>query len=217
MFDTLSVLPTGYDGPQVEEALRQPAIAKMLDAILAKEGGKVDHKDDKGGATNLGVSLRYARGIGLDLDQDGDTDAEDIWQVTLDVARRLYVVDFYITPRFHLLPVSLQPFMFDFGVNSGAGRAVIEMQKTLNTLRRYKVSLGLERGEWPELVMDGRIGRQTLASVQQGEMFTDGRLVNRLCDARQQYVASLVSRDPKQGAFLVGWTRRIDSFRIEEF
>lgn len=216
MAGTVSSLPMGYDGPQVETALKNPAISKMLDDILGKEGGKSRNKADRGGETNLGVSLRYARGIGLDLDGDGDTDAEDVWLVTPEIARKLYVVDFYLSPSFSLLPGTIQPFMFDFAVNSGAGRATIELQEMLNILRSSMSAAGRDVSGWPRLIADGRVGRQSAAAAKAAETYTNGRLVNHLCDARQTYVQRIADTDPSQVQFLAGWTNRINTFRLED-
>lgn len=192
------------------EALRNPAISGMLDAILKAEGGYNEVKGDKGGATNLGVSLRYAKGIGLDLDGDGDTDAADILLVTPAIARQLYASDFYDEPKLWMLPEGIRHFMFDFAVNSGPGRAVIEMQEKLNLLRRPGSN------SWPFLIADGRIGKQSAAAATEAWEEYGVRLVNHLCDARQSWVEAIVRRDPEQGKFLKGWTNRINKFRVAE-
>ena len=58
--------------------------------ILRCEGGYTDHPSDPGGATNLGISLRFAQDIALDLDDDGDTDATDEWR---EAGRGLFLLD----------------------------------------------------------------------------------------------------------------------------
>ena len=40
--------------------------------VLKHEGGYVDHKNDPGGATKYGISLRFIRQSNTDLDLDGD-------------------------------------------------------------------------------------------------------------------------------------------------
>jgi lysozyme family protein len=190
------------------EALANPHIREMINAIIRKEGGYNDHKEDRGGATNLGISLRYARGLGLrmDLDRDGDVDSADIMLVDHHIASCLYAEDFYAAPRFHLLPKLVQPFMFDFAVNSGPGRAVIEMQEMLNDEQVGSA--------WPKLIADGRIGPMTVKAVLAAmERYGDKGLLTRLCNARQKWCDEIVQRDTSQQKFANGWRNRINSFR----
>src|SRR5512133_3253684 len=46
--------------------------------ILAFEGGFVNDPADRGGVTNMGVTLSTWRKVGYDKDCDGDIDADDI-------------------------------------------------------------------------------------------------------------------------------------------
>ena len=61
----------------------------MADSILALKtilchevgntgDGLVDDPDDPGGITKYGVSFRFLKDHGIDVDGDGDIDAEDI-------------------------------------------------------------------------------------------------------------------------------------------
>lgn len=188
----------------VRDALADAHISRMLDDVLRKEGGYNDIAEDRGGATNFGISLRYARGLGLRLDNDGDgdVDADDIRLVTPQQARILYVEDFYIAPRIHLLPYALRHFHMDFAINSGPGRAIIELQETLNNLRLGAI-----------LVADGRIGPRTLAVLNSAVQRLGLEAVLRACVAnRLSYVEGIVARDPSQAKFLRGWRNRIESF-----
>jgi len=45
-------------------------VRDMAEAIVAREGGFVDHPDDPGGATNFGVTIHTLRRLGIDLDGD---------------------------------------------------------------------------------------------------------------------------------------------------
>ena len=53
-------------------------IELLVPKILKWEGGYVNDPLDKGGATNMGVTLETWRNVGHDKDGDGDIDAEDI-------------------------------------------------------------------------------------------------------------------------------------------
>lgn len=54
----------------------------LLPFILSWEGGFVNHPNDKGGATNKGVTLKTWKSIGYDKDKDGDIDVQDLKLIT---------------------------------------------------------------------------------------------------------------------------------------
>lgn len=184
-------------------------VDEMIDDILKHEGGYVDHKSDKGGATNHGISLRYAKGIGLDLDGDGDTDKDDIRLVTPEVARKLYKEDFLYTPRIDILPDYLEPQMFDMAVNHGPPRAITMLQRSLNMLR------SIAGVELAPLEDDGVMGKRTrLMAEAVTEKLGKSVVNNKLVDMRVSFFEAIVRRDPSQKAFIKGWLRRAESFRM---
>lgn len=102
----------------------QEAIEKILDDIVRREGGFVDHPSDPGGATNYGVTLATLRGFGsmYDVDGDGDVDADDVRLVTVEQAKEIYRST-YIYPMLKYAggPVLLGLFV-DAAVNHGVAR-----------------------------------------------------------------------------------------------
>ncbi|NHZ48606.1 glycoside hydrolase family 108 protein [Nitratidesulfovibrio liaohensis] len=182
-------------------------------AFVAKwEGGLVDHPNDPGGITNRGVSLRWLRAIGVDIDGDGDIDQDDIRAVTPEVAASLFHEHFWVATGVNLLPPLVAVAIYDAAVNQGGGRAVRQMQAACNTVSR------------DQLVVDGDLGGKTLARVQ--ALCTGmggGQLA--VCDivitAREQFYRELANRQPRtvDGAyvdyrpFLRGWLARTNSLR----
>lgn len=182
--------------------MNRHSVDSLVADILRREGGYVDDPDDKGGATNYGISLRYARGVGLDLNGDGVVDGEDICLVTPEIAAELYKQDFYHKPRIDRLPDLVQPIMFDWAVNSGPPRAIGGLQEVL-TLAGWKCDI------------DGVIGPQTIRACQEAATQMGPLLVNALSEYREEFYRRIVERDPSQGRFLKGWIRRAREFRME--
>lgn len=123
---------------------------RCIPLVLKHEGGYVNDPNDPGGATNYGISLRYARTMGsmFDLDRDGDVDKHDILLVKPEFASTVYRQWFWADVRGDELRAGIDYSMFDFAVNSGPGRAI----KIAQTV------CGVE--------VDGFIGPKTMAALQ---------------------------------------------------
>jgi len=65
-------------------------INKLVPVIFKWEGGWADKKNDRGGKTNMGVTLATWKAVGYDKNGDGIIDAEDLKLLT-----RQDVVDHY--------------------------------------------------------------------------------------------------------------------------
>lgn len=99
-------------------------VDRIVDDIIRREGGFVNHPSDPGGATKYGVTLATVRGYGTmyDKDGDGDVDADDVALLTLQEARDLYRRQ-YVDPmrKYAGGPVMLGLFA-DAAVNHGVAR-----------------------------------------------------------------------------------------------
>src|SRR3546814_19999637 len=93
-------------------------IESVLDGLLAREGGYVDHPADRGGPTNWGITLPVARAAGF---------MGDMRDLPQNLARDIYRDRYWEHPRFDAVarvspPVAAE--MFDTGVNMGAAVSV---------------------------------------------------------------------------------------------
>jgi len=110
----------------------------IVEDILKREGGYVNHKNDPGGETKYGISKRsYPK--------------EDIQNLSKARAVEIYETDFWVPSRASKLPDSLRNTYFDMVVNMGQRRAVKILQKACNS-------------KGCKLVVDGLIGKNTLAA-----------------------------------------------------
>lgn len=211
----MTVTYSSLHDTEIDMALANPIVAVIVAHILKSEGGYENNGNDSGGTTMDGISLRYARGIGLDLNGDGVIDGKDIMLVTPDIAGRLFVEDFFIVPRINSLPDCFWGFLMDFAVNSGPGRALINFQQVLNELRTKYVG---EAGDsWLYLMDDGRPGTKTINTAHVALSHAGFPvIVNALCDDRAAYLTGLVTNMPSKAVFLKGWLNRVDSFRLHE-
>lgn len=140
--------------------------------IVAREGGYVNDPDDPGGATKFGVTIHTMRRLGLDLDRDGDVDAQDVKGLTRDRAIDIFVTHYFERPLIAQLPDALQPTVFDMYVNAGANaikilqRLLSQMGLRLSWMARWGRILSLRRGlrgaqprttSWTPMVLRGAI------------------------------------------------------------
>lgn len=108
-----------------------PAFDFCLEAGLEEEGGFVDNPNDPGGVTNMGITIRLAGTIHLDLDHDGDTDANDIRAITKADAALVYYTSFYKPQSCDLMPLPIAYLVFDTSINMGMSAGAKFLQRVL--------------------------------------------------------------------------------------
>jgi len=162
--------------------------------VLFHEGGLADNAADPGGITHWGISLRYARALGdalVDVDHDGDVDAEDIRALPRDRAVALYRRDWWDRFGYEALPVWAGWKVFDLAVNMGPQGAHKCLQQAL-----ADGGAGLQ--------VDGSLGPRTLAAARAAPAETALRLRLAAWDAYRGRIAA----NPRLEAFAKGWKAR---------
>lgn len=91
---------------------------KVMDFILAEEGGYVNNPADPGGETNFGISKRQYPGV-------------DIKKLDKDQAKLIYLADYWVFIHGDELPLPVALLMMDAAVNMGPSSAVHLLQDTL--------------------------------------------------------------------------------------
>ncbi|MGU3665664.1 glycoside hydrolase family 108 protein [Methylobacterium sp. A49B] len=145
-----------------------PAIAY----VLAHEAGYVNDRRDNGGPTNLGITqatLSAWRGVRVT--------AADVQALGRPEATAIYRSEFWDRIRADLLPRGLDYALFDFAVNSGAGRAARYLQAVLKARKLYAGDI------------DGGIGAKTLEAL--AKVTDVARLVADLSAMRLKYLKTL--------------------------
>ena len=153
---------------------------KCLETILHHEGGYVNHPQDPGGETNLGVTKRVYQEHG------GTKDMKDL--LVEDVAP-IYKKGYWDKMKGDDLPGGLDLCVFDFGVNAGPGRAAKFLQQMIGT------------------TVDGGIGPNTLAKLEEYVRENgEHESVKKYQEMRQKYYEGLSTFS----TFGKGWTRRVE-------
>lgn len=172
-------------------------VDELLDEIIRKEGGFVNHRLDRGGPTNLGItqntlSKYYGRRASID----------EVRNLTVDQAKEIYTRDYYAMPRFDTLPEQLQPIAVDTGVLFGPRRAIMFLQSIVN-----------QAGFGP-VAEDGVIGPLTRESINNAYREMKAYFINAVVEERIAFHENVVNNDPSQNVFLQGWKNRAESFRL---
>jgi type VI secretion system secreted protein VgrG len=161
-----------------------------LSKVLKHEGGFVDDPDDRGGATNLGITqatLAEWRGK--------EVTAADVKALTTTEAAGIYKARYWDRMSLDLiLSQSLAEAVMDFGVNAGIRTAGKALQQSLNWVRGAEV-----------LVKDGAIGPKTLREV---NLAPERELMLKFFEVRVRYYVAISRHRPQNRKFLYAWMRR---------
>lgn len=188
-------------------------INKLAPILLKHEGGYVNDKVDKGGATNLGITEAVWRKLGHDKNNDNKIDEEDV--------KLLDIEDFKVILRFGYWDLwqadkiknqSIANFLVDFVYNSGTWGIKIPQR-----------ILGLEQ--------DGNVGKKTLEAVNSADQ---EKLHSQLILARIAFIQDIIIKDIARvekelgkklteqeqlkltnKKFEKGWLNRVHSYKFE--
>ena len=157
--------------------------------LLEIEGGFVDHPEDRGGVTNLGITLTtYRQYCGQ------DKTIKDLLNMSYgtwcNIMKDLYW-DKCLADQIENQAVA--EITVDWCVNSG-----------LQGLRKVQEIAGVKP--------DGIAGPKTLAAINGSE---PKELFDRIMAARNLFYENIVKKNPSQRVFLKGWKNRLGKFKFE--
>lgn len=198
-----------------------PRFLKAYGPVARTEGGFVNDPRDRGGATNLGVSLRFLVAEGqidvdgdgfadFDLDMDGDIDVADIRALTPIDAKALFQRCFWNRLGCEAWPPPIGEALFDQAVNGGNHAAARLLQRAINRCLNRRVGY---HGRPAGLKEDGVLGTTTRAAFD-WVLRLPGAGMAELIDAYREMAKvryrNIVAADATQARFLAGWLRRAD-------
>ena len=150
-----------------------------LTLLLAHEGGFVNHPQDPGGMTNLGVTKRvWEEWTGHEVDE------KQMRALTPELVAPLYKRKYYDAIRGDELVSGVDYCVFDVAVNSGPGRAIKFLQSCVG------------------VTVDGGFGPRTLDAVNKQD---PERLIELYCAKRLEFLQALKTFE----TFGKGWSRRV--------
>lgn len=171
------------------------SVTQMIADILRREGGFVNHPDDRGGPTNFGITMRTLAAWLAPR----PVDVNEVRNLKVEVAKKIYTENYFTGPKLNMLPAAIQPVMFDMSINHGPAAAIKLLQQLLN-----------DSGH--PCMVDGGIGEETVTSAQAADTAMGKALINGLVARRIALFKQIVAQDESQRVFLAGWLNRAHEF-----
>lgn len=163
---------------------------KYAPTLIQMEGGYVWHPDDKGGPTNLGVTLKTYQDF-----YGEDKTKEDLKNISHKEWAHIMKSGYWDRCKAdQIISQSVAEILVDWCVNSG-----------MTGLRRVQELVGAKP--------DGIAGPITLSLINTSDPKT---LHERIVNARRQFYVNIVKRNPSQKVFMNGWMNRLERFKFKD-
>lgn len=163
---------------------------RALPFILRIEGGFVHDPDDRGGATNYGITQKT-----FDEWRERQTEKwRDVKLITNDEVAAIYLSDYWDAGRCGALPWPVSLAHFDSRVQHRPRQANEILQRATNHDGKHR------------LLVDGAIGPLTIAAARRRDPLALARLI---IIERLFFYSRIVERDRTQAKFLKLWRPRM--------
>jgi len=162
---------------------------KAFKEVIGHEGGYVNDSYDRGGETKYGISKR----VYPDL---------DIFLLTLQEAKDIYLKDYFSTPTLRLERIANEKIameIFNTAVIMGVKSAGKILQEALNLLNRNERL-------YKDLKIDGWLGELSLKAISKVD---SKRLLKTLNGLQFCRFKQIVENDKTQERFFAGWLERV--------
>lgn len=168
----------------------------IINRVVGREGRYSNNPHDLGGETMWGITKGVARANGY---------MGEMKDMPRDVAVAIYIKNYVNAPGFNRIEAVSERIaeeMIDTGVNVGTSFPAIWLQRTLNVLN--------QQGRfYPDLEVDGKIGRKTVDSLKSvlAKRGAEGeRVILNMLNAFQavRYLEITEAR-PSNETFFYGW------------
>ena len=174
-----------------------------VNVVLKHEGGYSNNPNDPGGPTNYGISLRFIKEIGLDINNDSQTDLNDVKEIYFSDAIDIYKNHWW--DKYHYNNINSLRFatkIFDMSVNLGPKTSHKIVQRCCNYLGH---------APFKEIIpVDGVFGIKTLTCLNElcKEEEVAQELMEEIINEQKWFYHSLAEKNPTLKVFLEGWMKR---------
>lgn len=169
------------------------AVAAILAAVFAFEGGYVNDLTDPGGETNHGITVAVARDHGY---------TGPMKDLPKEKATEIYLDDYITKPGYGEL-IALSPAVghkvVDAGVNTGTRQSSLWFQRSMNALSRGGQ-------DFPQINVDGKLGTGSIKAYEALRRVRGNvracELTIKLMDAQQANHYMSLTKTPQ---YIPGW------------